>query len=379
MTQKNQGRTRIMILSAPFGSGHRQAARAIAEWWEGAVGGECRELDVFELLPAWLTRGLVNTYLTSLQIDQRLYRRLYRASNRSSGRGLAIRGLLNKFFAGQIARELDRYRPAAVVCTHATPLGGMVTLGRKGCFRGPVYSVVTDYTVHRWLIYRDPVTYFVGCEENARELVAAGAGQVTVSGIPLRRQFCRPAAFGPGGDEQAATAGRPVLRVLISGGGHGLLPLVDLVGALLAGGDGLKLTVVCGRADRLRDRLLRLFGREDRLTVLGLVEDMAALMGRADLMIGKAGGVSVSEALQMAVPMIVYAPLPGQEEGNCNWLLSHQLARRADSLSELVGMVAGLADDRADLRRWRTRLLQRPRCPGGAMIVEQLKEDLQLG
>ena len=43
-------------------------------------------------------------------------------------------------------------------------------------------------------------------------------------------------------------------------------------------------------------------------------------MAASDLMVGKAGGLTVSEAMARGLPMIMFRPIPGQEERNCDFL-----------------------------------------------------------
>jgi processive 1,2-diacylglycerol beta-glucosyltransferase len=46
----------------------------------------------------------------------------------------------------------------------------------------------------------------------------------------------------------------------------------------------------------------------------------------ADLLITKAGGITISEALATGIPMVIYKPTPGQEEVNANYLWRHRAA-----------------------------------------------------
>src|SRR6185503_11476087 len=64
--------------------------------------------------------------------------------------------------------------------------------------------------------------------------------------------------------------------------------------------------------------------------------NMPQYIAAADLLIGKAGGVTASEALSAGVPMIILDPLPGQEERNAAYLQSHGAAERADTHEEMA-------------------------------------------
>jgi processive 1,2-diacylglycerol beta-glucosyltransferase len=102
-------------------------------------------------------------------------------------------------------------------------------------------------------------------------------------------------------------------------------PIRDIVRSF-AGISGVELTVVCGRAPGLEKRVTRL-ASEAGVTarVLGFEKDMAARMAEAHVIVGKAGGLTVSEAMTSGRPMIIAGAVPGNEGINAN------LVARADA------------------------------------------------
>ncbi|ULH14440.1 hypothetical protein MF271_10370 [Deinococcus sp. KNUC1210] len=53
---------------------------------------------------------------------------------------------------------------------------------------------------------------------------------------------------------------------------------------------------------------------------LGFTTDFPELLAASDLVVGKAGGLTVAESTTLGVPMIVFDPIPGQEEHNAEYL-----------------------------------------------------------
>jgi processive 1,2-diacylglycerol beta-glucosyltransferase len=86
-------------------------------------------------------------------------------------------------------------------------------------------------------------------------------------------------------------------------------------------------------------------------------------MAAADLLIGKAGGLTSSEALARDLPLVIVNPIPGQEERNSDHLLEVGTAVRCNSLPTLAWKVEGLLADPARLERLRAgaRRAARPR------------------
>ncbi len=70
-------------------------------------------------------------------------------------------------------------------------------------------------------------------------------------------------------------------------------------------------------------------------------------MAAADLLVGKAGGLTTSEALSRALPMALIEPIPGQEERNADHLLEEGAAIRCNNLPAAAWKIAGLLKDHA--------------------------------
>jgi processive 1,2-diacylglycerol beta-glucosyltransferase len=72
---------------------------------------------------------------------------------------------------------------------------------------------------------------------------------------------------------------------------------------------------------------------------------MDEYLAAADLLIGKAGGLTTSEALARALPMVLIEPIPGQEERNADHLLEAGAAIRCNNLPAAAWKIASLLDD----------------------------------
>lgn len=69
------------------------------------------------------------------------------------------------------------------------------------------------------------------------------------------------------------------------------------------------------------------------------VDNVEELMSVSDLIITKAGGLTVSEALTKHLPLVLYKPIPGQEEENAHFVLrigAGCLAGNEEELEQLL-------------------------------------------
>lgn len=321
----------VLLLSAPIGSGHRLAAKALEQELLGLDGVQVVHGNIFDFFPQVLGKLFLRSYLWILDSCPWLYALAYKWGDRQGG-SLWLRSLLNGILARLGRGYLQRVRPDAVVATHATP-AGIVACYKK---RRPdlwLGAVVTDFTIHRWWLCEGVDTYFIA-DELLRSKITLPA-DVQPLGIPVRRQFLihnkeklrREFAWKP--DERVC---------LLMGGGEGLLPMEEIMGALqrerIA---GLRLIAITGRNSKLADKLRSRF--KDCMEIYGFREDAPQLMAAADVIITKAGGLTSAEVLASDLDFIVYKPLPGQEQGNAAFLQQYcgvRVARDIDELTRLL-------------------------------------------
>jgi processive 1,2-diacylglycerol beta-glucosyltransferase len=79
--------------------------------------------------------------------------------------------------------------------------------------------------------------------------------------------------------------------------------------------------------------------KKDLVHVFGYTSDMHKMMRAADVLVGKAGGLTVSEALAVGLPLIIYNPVPGQELYNVDFLVNFgagMISRDEDDVVEKV-------------------------------------------
>lgn len=320
----------VLLLSAPIGSGHRLAAQALEQEF-ASRGVKVVHGSVFDFFPHFLGNAFLKSYLWVLKRCPRLYELVYKWGNRQNG-SLWLRGLLNGALARLGRSYIEKTAPDAVIATHATPAGIMSICKkhRPGLWLG---AVVTDFTIHRWWLCPGVDTYFIA-DAGLRARMPDDA-DVQAFGIPLRRVFCSLDR------EKCRTsfswdAGEKVC--LLMGGGEGLLPMEEAADALLrADIPGLRLIAVTGHNGSLAEQLRRHFGQQ--LEVCGFRQDVPQMMAAADIIVTKAGGLTCAEAMAAGLELIIYRPLPGQEEGNAAFLSRCCGARTASDAGQLAECV----------------------------------------
>lgn len=328
---------KILFISAPIGSGHIRAAEAISKAVTNLRPDITTHLaNVFNFFSQFWGQALLNTYLRILGIFPRAYGTMYGWGN-TSKLALLGRQVISRFLANRMYRYIQEYQPTLIVCTHATPAGLIAYLLKQKRINIPAIAVVTDFVVHRLWVYDEIDYYFVASEELRNDLEQYGVAKTRscALGIPIDSAFAQP--YNKQDIITKLDFDASVKTILIMGGGAGVLPMAEIIMSLNSINTSLQVIAVTGNNKKLFQQLQELQTHVTyKLKILTFVNNIHELMAISDVLISKPGGMTSAEALSMGLPMIIYRPIPGQEEGNTKFLLEKNVALRADSVDDLA-------------------------------------------
>lgn len=322
---------RLLIAYVTAGAGHRRAAEALAQAARARFPhADIQCVDVLEHAPAWCRLGYAWTYLVLVRYLPWLWKFGYQVLERPAvyRRVQPLRRRWNLFIAGRFIQRLRAAPPDGILVTHFLPADVCSAGKRAGWLAAPVVVVVTDLYPHRFWISREPEALVISTPEGARLLQERGVApeRIRVLGIPIG------ARFGLAADRQALQARYRLdpkrLTVLVTSGGTTVGRFREVVESLMrleASCPGrLQLLVVCGHDRRAHEALIQRADESSMpVRVFGFIDFMDELMHLSDLIVAKAGGLTVSEALGCGVPVIVYHVIPGQEQLNALHVVSH--------------------------------------------------------
>lgn len=354
----SRAQTKLLVLFVSAGGGHKAAARAIGEA-AAARGIDADVVDALDLTPAWFARAYVGTHLSSTERAPALYGHGFAALDQRNALVDGVRGTFDRVIGARLARYAMDTRPDAIVSTHFYPLevlGHARLSKRRGHKIAPVVGVVTDYAAHAFWAEPGVDRFCAPAGRASRDLVKHGvsADAVVATGIPIRP------AFGAVPELRMPEAGRP-LSVLVTSGGYGVGPMVQIIRSF-AGVPGVRLSVVCGdNAQRVADAKRAAAEVGVDAEVLGFERDMAKRMASAHVLVGKPGGLTVSESLAAGRPMVLVGACPGQEMRNQEWLLEQGAAVAADATTAGAVVAALRAEGRLPSIAEAARSLAAPR------------------
>ncbi len=347
---------KILILTAGFGEGHNSAARGIRDGIR-KISPEGIHVELHDLFAE--TYGFGNDwarvlYMGMINRTPRIWRVIYRWLDRQE----KFAGDFRVFFMlkNHLRRMLARLQPDVVVSVYpAYPHMLDELLGWGAAPQHKRVVVITDSISVNAIWYRCSADYFLlPNERSAAVLLESGIPpeKIKTFGFPVSPVFAQPGEVRlPPSDE----AGRRVLYI-INAANSAAPQLVRR----LAGLPEIQLTVTVGRNVGLKvsvEKIRRTVTQE--FEAVDWSDELPRLLRVNHLVISKAGGATVQEAMSAACPMIINHIIPGQEEGNARFIVETNSGTVAPTHDRVIAAVQeAFANDAAQWREWSTNIRQ---------------------
>ena len=334
---KPDGVRKLDFIYFDAGGGHRSAAMALQQViaqqgrpWEIRMVNLQEQLDDLDIFRRFTGIRLQDCYNLLLKKGWTL------------GSGELLKGLhvIIRMFQPALVRLLRDFWRAGqpdMVVSLIPNFNRALKLSLEAALPGtPLVTILTDiadYPPHFW-IERQQQYLVCGSDRaavQARELGYADRFVFRASGMILNPRFYAPIEADRSAERQRLGLNPEWPTGLVLFGGEGSAAMLEIACRLEAAARPLQLILICGRNQKLADRLRAMPARIP-MFVEGFTREVPYYMHLSDFFIGKPGPGSISEAVAMKLPVIVERNawnLP-QERYNCEWV------REQD-----VGMVVG--------------------------------------
>lgn len=229
----------------------------------------------------------------------------------------------------------------------------------------PLVTVLTDFAdfpPHFW-IEKQPQSFICGTNRAVEQALSLGHAKdrlFRVSGMILRPEFYETAQVDRS-EERVKLGLQPELPTgLLLFGGQGSPEMRHIAQRLADSKYDLQLIAICGRNNRLKAQLEGL-KTKNGLFVEGFTSQIPFYMQLSDFFIGKPGPGSISEAVQMQLPVVVERnawTLP-QERYNADWVREQNVGIVLEDFQDIERAVGELlADGNLEAMRGRVARLE---------------------
>ena len=359
---------RILFLMSDTGGGHRAAATAITSALKLKYGEDAIQetlVDVYRQC-AFPMNKMPELYPILVNRYAKFYGWSFHSSNTRFGTAFSSKWMY--FTNRSRLRRMVQENPAdVIVSVHSVITRPSMMAFKSFPTRPPFLTVVTDLVSTHRLWFDPQVERCLVPTQAAYDCglkVGLSPEQLRLTGLPVHPQFSdslldkREARDVLGWQQDLPT-------VMIIGGGEGMGPLLANSQAINDAKLPCQLVIIAGKNKDLKAKLdaqtwnqpTYVYGYVDN------VNEMPRIMAGSDILVTKAGPSTISEACIAGLPMILYDAIPGQEEGNVDFVVDNDIGVFAPMKGELVTVLdRWLSEGKKalELRAERVRQVARP-------------------
>lgn len=356
----------IIILTGRFGMGHYSAATAIKqEIEEKRTDVNVEIIDVIE----FLMPSIMDIVYGGFNILVSKWANLYNSLNRLAGKCSDIP--FKSIFAKKIDTLIEECCPDLIIST--LPLSSQYISAYKGIRNSclPLYTFITDISTHNEWLADNTDLYFVGAEEVKLSLMQKGVPKekIKVTGIPVKQNFK---------SNKPLSLCNIKKEILIMGGGLGLIPYTDKLLEYLDKESNIKATVITGNNKKMYHYIKNKY---QNINVIGYTDKVYQFMQKADLVLTKAGGITMFEAIYSEIPLLVINPFLEQEKINAVYIEAEQIGKvlwngNEDIISEIQSLLqdnSAIGEMKKNMRKVKQQISRISICDS----ISQLKMGVQ--
>lgn len=262
-------------------------------------------------------------------------------------------------FTRKQLREIIKKEKPDIIGTNASVLSSAtLQLAKKA--KIPTFLMVADpYTIHKTWLVNHAFSAFIAPTSQVHDLLVKAhinPGAVSVIGWPIRQQFQQ--SYNREETAKKYSLDPSLFTIFIGGsvnGGVHVSEFIELLKHTVR--EPIQLINVCGRNQSLFEEVSHITASPNLIVKnLGYVQTIAELIAFSDCVAGKAGPNALFESLTLEKPFIVLDKLPGQEDGNSDFIIKHQVGLVCTSMEEGVRHVLDLQHSKDLLQRYQENI-----------------------
>ena len=315
--------TDILILTASFGMGHKSVSNALKEQIEAENKYvKVHIVDILELVNPKVKNFSSKVYSELTESHPSVYNKLYDVKVKNKNN--IIDNIFSSFYYKKFYEYITIKNPKLIISTF--PLCSCIVAKVKKEYNEDVnlITVITD-VVDSWeWIYEGTNKYLVPTDEIKTKLIGKGVDKdiILVTGIPVKEEFIKKEISLSVNDKNA-------ILVVLSGIDHISRELIEKLNEY----NEYKIKIVTGRNEKLYKKLSDL--HYSNVDVYGYVDNLDEMMDESLYIVTKPGGVTIFEAINKELPLIVLNSNIGQEKGNIEFIKNKKIGFIIEDLDNL--------------------------------------------
>ncbi|MCY6371483.1 MGDG synthase family glycosyltransferase [Clostridium ganghwense] len=331
----------ILILTGKFGMGHYSVANTLKQDIEDRyIDTNVSVHDIFECITPKYYNAIYDAYTVMINKASSIYNACYKFTYNNKKSNLVF----ENYFINKIEKLIDDTNADMVISTLPFCSQIISAYKKNGGRDLPLITCITDVGAHQEWINFNTDAYIVPSNSTKMELISKGVPSdiIYIGGIPVKKQFRKFTRNNRMKQNQKEK------RLLIMGGGLGIIQLKDEFMERINQLNNVKTTIITGNNTKLYNELLNKY---ENIEVIGYTDEVYKYMGQADLIISKAGGVTLFETISAELPIVVIRPFLGQEINNAYFVENKRIGEIIwDKSANIPERIESLINDELKLK-----------------------------
>jgi processive 1,2-diacylglycerol beta-glucosyltransferase len=313
-------KTRVILLTASFGKGHNIIAKNLKEEINKNLNIDCEIVDYMKLYGKNIELIATSIYNLTREFLPTLYDIRYKYLT-----DLKTRNLFDRMALRAIKKKLK----GDITNTIFISLFPNATVGLSNIKCKAKYTITTDYgEIHKEWFNKNIDGYFVATLKIKNKLLEYGFSEnkIYVTGIPIGKEF-----YNKKKRRHMKNIDPLKKTILMMGGGDGVFnsPIKILKRLSVH----YNIIFIAGSNKVLKDKVEKL--KINNVITIGYTNRIKNYIDQSDVVISKAGGISLTEFAVSKIPIVLYKKTTGQEKGNINYFIENNACVLVDDLEDL--------------------------------------------
>lgn len=311
----------ILILTGKFGMGHYSASDSLRQQIQSSYpNATIITKDIFEYSVPVCSNAIYNGFTLLVNKGRGVYNYFYKITE--NGR-TNTRPIFLSYFLYKLHELIHVTQPDIIISTLPFCSQVVSRYKNKHCSAIPLITCITDISSHSEWINEYTNSYLVGSYSLKEELILKGVPEkkIFVNGIPVKAEF----------KTNIPSKNSNEKKLLIMGGGLGLLPKDAYFYEALNRMPNLKTTVITGNNHQI---FAMLHQKYENINVIGYTNEVYKYMLEADVVVSKPGGITLFESIFSETPLLVFTPLLQQEKNNTSFILNKHIGKEIGSTAD---------------------------------------------
>lgn len=331
-------RKKILILTANFGTGHNSVAKSIKKYLEDSSDNyDIHIKDFIDISIPILNKPMVKLYEYQTKYLPFLYNTYYYTKKYINSKY----DKSHKIYLSKLKKYIIEENPDLIISTFPQASASVNDLKESSYIDIPLITVITDVVDSNEWIHKNTNMYFVPSNFIKSKLMRKNISQdkIKVTGIPVYKDFIT-------NNKKIVSEKK---NLLFMGGGRGLFDVNDLFFYWLDNfiennKDKINVSVVTGTNFELYEKLTSKEPLKN-IKVFGFIDNMSDMLNNHDILITKAGGVTLFESINSGIPVIVKKPAIGQEIYNAKFINKNNIGIVYSNEKDLKKIIKELVID----------------------------------